>query len=147
MRREVAEILRENGLTYMRDGREVFTHIEEVEDGKRVVTRPDVPLALTIEEGYEDLGVRQLVDPEGNKQEGFKRPKGKALGMQICDCFPSCGGIKGLIDTRIAEMKHRVYIGILLSVCKHYIRTDNKICIGVEWMGNFCYVKGWLMVD
>ena len=145
MKRYVAEILRENNLTYMRDGREVFTHIEEV-DGKRIVTRPEVPLALTIEEGYEDLGVRWRIDPEGNEQEGFIRPKGKALGMQICDTIQQ-GRRFGRIDERIAEMKHRVYIGILLSVCKHYVRTDNKICIGVEWMGNFCYVKGGLMVD
>lgn len=145
MKRRVVEILRENGLTYMREGKEVFTHIEE-KDGMRYVTRPEVPLTLEIEEGYEDLGVRQLIDPEGNEHEGFKRPKGLALGMQICDTIQE-GGRFGRIDERITEMKQRVYIGILLSVCKHHIKTDNKICIGVEWMGNFCYVKGWLMVD
>ena len=143
MKRRVVEILRENHLTYMREGKEVYTYIEE-KDGMRYVTRPEVPLMLEIEEGYEDLGVRQLVDPEGNEQEGFKRPKGKALGMQICDAILQR---IGRVDERIAEMKQRVYIGILLSVCKHHIKTDNKICIGVEWMGNFCYVKGWLMVD
>ena len=145
MKRRVVEILRENHLTYMREGKEVFTHIEE-KDGMRYVTRPEVPLTLEIEEGYEDLGVIQLIDPEGVEHEGFKRPKGKALGMQICDTIPQ-GGRIGRVDEQIAEKKHRVYIGILLSVCKHHIKTDNKICIGVEWMGNSYYVKGWLMVD
>ncbi len=146
MKRPIVEILREHNLTYMREGKEVFTHIEE-KDGMRYVTRPEVPLSLEIEEGYEDLGVIMLIDPDGVKHEGFKRPKGKALGMNICEVIFDHNS-KPLwrdIDKHIDELKQRVYKGILLSVCKHHIDTNNRITIGVEWMGNFCYVKGYLM--
>jgi len=148
MKRNVAEIMREKNLTYMRNGKEVFTSIEE-RDGMRYVTRPEVPLALYIEDGYVDLGKRMLQDADGNECEGFKRPRGKCLAMNFCEVMFNSDG-KALwvdIDKHVEELKERVYIGILQSVCKYYVKTDNKIHIGVEWMGNFCYVKGWLLVE
>lgn len=148
MKRRVVEILRENHLTYMREGKEVYTHIEE-KDGMRYVTRPEVPLTLEIEEGYVDLGKRMLIDADGNECEGFKRPRGKCLAMNFCEVmFNSDGTALWVdIDKHVEELKERVYISILQSVCKYYVKTDNKIHIGVEWMGNFCYVKGWLLVE
>lgn len=149
MKRPIVEILREHNLTYMQNGKEMVNHIEEkgVKRIKRILTRVEVPLSLEIEEGYEDLGVIMLIDPDGVKHEGFKRPKGKALGMKICEIMfdHNSKSIWRDIDKHIEELKQRVYKGILLSVCKHHIDTNNRITIGVEWMGHICYVKGYLM--
>ena len=146
MKRNVVDILRENNLTYKRDGKELFTCIEE-KDGMRVVNRLEVPLELQIEDGYDDLGTKILIDQDGNRVEGFTRPKGRALGLTKCEVMFDADG-KGLwtnIEERIEEMKQFVYFGIIISVCKHHIKTDNRIQIGTEYMGTFVYVRGWLI--
>lgn len=146
MKRNVVDILRENNLTYMRKGKELFTSIEE-KDGMRVVRRLEVPLALQIEDGYDDLGKKMLIDQDGNRVEGFVRPRGRALGMNRCEVMFDADG-NGLwknIEERIEEMKQFVYLGIIIAVCRHHIKTDNRIQIGTEYLGTFVYVKGWLM--
>ena len=143
MKKRVVEILREKSLTYMWQGREVMNCVEE-KDGKRCHSRIDVPQTLEIEEGYDFIG-QCLIDGDN---KGFTRHKGACVGLNLCDCMYNSDSkpIFRDISQHIEEMKERVYIGILQTVCKHHICTDNKIQICVEWIGHFVYVKGWIMI-
>jgi len=148
MKRPIVEILREHNLTYMREGKEVVNYTEQ-KDGKMCHSRIVVPQTLEIEDGYEYLG-KTFVDKYDRYEErnGFARPRGACVTLNLCECmFSNNKPLFVDIDQHIEEMKERVYIGILLTVCKHHILTDGKIQIGVEWLGHFVYVKGWIMTD
>lgn len=144
MKKRVVEILREKNLTYMWQGREVINYVEE-KDGKRCHSRIDVPQTLEIEEGYDFIG-QCLIDGEN---KGFTRPIGACVGLNLCDCMFDSDSKPIFRDRNqhIEEMKERVYIGILQTVCKYQIQTINKINICVEWQLPFVYVKGWIMTD
>jgi hypothetical protein len=127
MRRDVADILRENCLVFERGGEEFFSYIVE-RNGVKCATREKLYNGLYVEDGY------QMVD---------RLPTGRCIGCSI-----------GLTRRQreysradlIEDAVRRVYLNIMLCICKERIFTTEQIKICIEETDLFIYVRGCMLL-